>query len=115
MEYEGHTARHTEKVAQVASQQGRVRHDPLGREWLRGESKLYDSKDDEEDGEGREGDDSGAICPGDVSAVVEADEEGGDTEDESEGATEVDAFQFVQPVRVITGRKLESKGNGDNG
>lgn len=109
MEYEGHTARHTEKVAQVASQQGRVRHDPLWREWLRGESKLYNNKDDKEDGKGREGDDSGAICPGDVPAMVEADEEGGDAEYKGEGATEVNAFQLVKPVRVITGGKLEGE------
>lgn len=47
--------------------------------------------------------------------MVESDEEGCDTEDKGEGTTEVNAFQLVEPVRVITGRKPESEGNGDNG
>lgn len=108
MENEGHTTRNTEKVAQVARQQGRIRHDPLGRERLRGESELYDGKDDKEHGERGEGDDGGAICPGNVPAVIEADEERSNTEDKSESTAEVNAFQLVEPVRVITGGELES-------
>lgn len=115
MEDDRHTARHTEKVAQVAGQQGRIRYDPFWCERLGGESELYDAEDDEENGKRGKGDDGSAVCPGDIPAVVEADKEGGDTEDKGEGATKINALELVKPVRVVTGRKLKSEGDRNYG
>lgn len=97
-EQDGRVGAHAAEVGGVAGGQAGVEDDAARGKGLGGEAHLHEDEDGEDDGGGGEGGDGRRVAPAEVGAAVEADEEGRDGEDESEGAEKVDALQFGEPV-----------------